>query len=160
MINVQNFTKEFDKRHEDKHGFVCDDYWVYYSDGAKRHKNPLGVLLEPPDNERERSENIIRFWQLKQSLGVEEFETKKKELLDEANFACIHGGVPSFTHEEAMRALKNIKNKVSYAQDRIDELTPKPTEKEHRENQLLEQLHAINRTNATKTIEALKNEKI
>lgn len=53
---VNQRIAEFDKRHG---ASVYDEGWIRFEDGAVRESNPLGLMMEPPDDHWERSKRKL-----------------------------------------------------------------------------------------------------
>ena len=92
----------FDRRNGGKNASAVLGEWIYYSNGAKRECEPLGLLQDPPENEFERLTNIACFHQARLKQAIHQFDTLKEQLA----FAVHPDG-------EALTRLKQLQELVS-----------------------------------------------
>lgn len=113
----------FDKMHGGLENAVHDATWNYYADGAVREINPAGVLMEPPENPRERQNKIVYFHKLRVAKAVRRFDTVKAEFRENPT---------TYTKwEENLEDLKALQEEVQTfqkdletAQEALRRLTP------------------------------------
>ena len=106
-MNVKEFNEAFDKKHGD---FVVYGEQILYQDGAMRECSVFGLSCEPPKNPVKCQELIIRFWELKLGLAVEEFVVRKHMLLRRAKAAALK--LESQVSDEEVLFLKELQKKV------------------------------------------------
>jgi hypothetical protein len=115
--SVGSRVRAFDERHGD---YVVFNGWIYFQDGAVREINPMGPLIEPPENAVKRQEKIVWFWQKKTELAIEEFTVRKRSMLV---FVRAHintkYAVPGRDAEQ-VQILKNLRKKVVAANTCLD----------------------------------------
>ena len=74
-LGINQRLHEFDKSHG---SFVCVNEWLLFEDGARRERNPLGALIDPPKDLLKRAQNVVQFHQEKLNLAVAEFDLFRK----------------------------------------------------------------------------------
>jgi hypothetical protein len=119
LFGVKKRIDAFCKRHGE---FVCDESgWIYHENGAHRDRNPLGLLAEPDQDLYERSKMIVRYWELKHDLAVEEFQNYKNHQKLIAR-SCLTQQVPGVVtnQTEARKQLVRLKKKVVNNQRKLD----------------------------------------
>jgi hypothetical protein len=118
--SVNARIKEFDIRHGDNP--VClNSAWLLFEDGAKRETNPLGPLVEPPEDSWQRSQAVARYWEVKTQLAVEEFNNLRQNLLAHCKTMAgqkISAPPPS---EQELARLITLKKKVHKYQRQLHE---------------------------------------
>ena len=83
-----NSAKAFDAEHGD---FVCQGSYIYFIDGAKRAKNPVGLQIGIPFEQHERLKRVAFFWELKLKLAISKFDHAKTTMVQFAKANAIHG---------------------------------------------------------------------
>lgn len=101
---VQTRIATFDRLHG---GGVFDGNWIWFEDGANRDGNPLGVLLEPPEDPRKRWQNIVKYHQTILNGLVRDFDEFKKGLKQSGN-----------VYPEADAPLAELRRKQQAVKDR------------------------------------------
>ena len=108
-MDVTISAAEFDAEHGGD-GIIVKG-WVYFSDGCYRELNPKGLRVTPTDPYR-RAQFVVRYWQAKLNLAVEEFMVLKRNLLA---FTKASGNQRHCTpppDRPAVERLKSIQTKV------------------------------------------------
>jgi hypothetical protein len=134
-------VRTFDERHGD---FVLlEDDYLYFADGARRERNPLGLLDDGPTDPVKRQKRIVFFWEKKLELAIEEFSVRKRSMLAfvRAHLKDSRSAAPGRDPEQ-IAVLKNLKKKVvaantclDLAKQKLKELQPRVErdEKQHAE---------------------------
>ncbi|MBN2456734.1 MAG: hypothetical protein JXB29_09410 [Sedimentisphaerales bacterium] len=138
MSNPEPTTtaKMFDAEHGE---FICVNGWLLFEDGAARELHPYGVRKFPPADPYSRTKKIVRFWEEKLALAVDEFTTFKQKLLNFTN-TCRNRNVCSPPPDEgAVKRLRELQAKVKSFQERlkeaeVDMVKAKPEEMVRQEN--------------------------
>lgn len=102
---------------------VYDGVWLYFEDGARREGNPLGPLMEPPDNPQARQQNIVFYHKLALEHATDEFDALKKQLL--ANPGTHPDTDANLARLAALRATaRRMTTKFRAAQEELKRLSP------------------------------------
>jgi len=83
-----NSAKAFDAEHGD---FVCQGDYIYFIDGAKRAKNPVGLQIGVPYAENEKFKRVLFYWQLKLKLAIQAFDHVKAMMVQAAKSNATYG---------------------------------------------------------------------
>jgi hypothetical protein len=120
MELVKQRIKEFHQRH----GGECysDGHFYFYANGAYRDVNPFGVLADPPDTrtsdgERQRAQNIFKFYRFKLAAAVREFDELNTRL---AHLIPADEETELFKLKELQKKVNACKAELQKAQEALD----------------------------------------
>ncbi len=99
--------------------------FLYFRDGAMREINPMGRLMDPPEDRYQRDKLIVRYWQARVDRAVQAFDKKKIELHQRAEnvlqVASTPNGIPDAPpDEEDLAALRLLQNIVKRLHRKLD----------------------------------------
>lgn len=109
MINGTTNAREFDAEHGDNP--ICLNGWLYFSDGCYREVNPLGARVTPTDP-YQRAKLVVKYWELKVDLALEEFTNFKQKLLFFTNNCHNRQICAPPPENDAIAKLESLKLKV------------------------------------------------
>lgn len=78
-FGVAGRIKAFDQRNGGNP--VAFNGWFYYLNGALRETEPLGALLDPPEDEYARLTNIVSYHKGRLAQAVRQFDACKESLM-------------------------------------------------------------------------------
>jgi hypothetical protein len=109
----------FDKSHG---AFICVNEWLLFEDGARRERNPLGALISPPQDSRQRAQNIVQYHQERLKLAVAEFDHFKKNHMINAKVALRQSNVPAPVEQpdSIISKLRTLQEKVKQCRKQLD----------------------------------------
>ena len=107
--NATTNAKDFDMEHGDD-GIMIDG-WLCFSDGAYREINPMGVRCVATESYK-KAKLIVRYWQAKLNLAVEEFTVFKSNLMSFTRACSSRRNCYPPPDSGAIKKLKSIKAKV------------------------------------------------
>lgn len=104
---------------------LLDNGWVLCADGTLRENSMTGYgTVKKPQSEYERLQLVCKFWQMKLDLAIAEFDDKKTMLLGDARHRLSQDanmGGPCMDEAEAVALLTELKSKINYAREMLDE---------------------------------------
>jgi hypothetical protein len=120
---VAQRVKQFDLEHGDDP--VRIGFYYHFRDGAMREVNVMGRLMDPPEDGYERDKLIVRYWQARVDQAVKNFDRKKTELRQRAEYVLEeasrpNGIPPAPPDEEDLAALKVLQNVVKRLHRKLD----------------------------------------
>jgi hypothetical protein len=77
-FSVRGRIANFDKRNGGNP--VYFNQWYLYANGARRESEPLGALIEPPDDEYLLAKNILQYHEARHAVAVRQFDNLKEDL--------------------------------------------------------------------------------
>lgn len=94
--HVMTRVREFDRLH----GTPAQlNDWLYFPDGATREVNPQGALIDPPQNDFERLQNVYRYHQARLAEAVRQFTNLKEAL-------ALGSAIPDFSGLDELKRLQ------------------------------------------------------
>jgi hypothetical protein len=125
MLSFDDMTprqrvEHFDKRHG---GDAIEiDHWLYFSDGAMRELNPLGLLAEPPAEPYDAAKIRLRYHEEKLRRASRAFDERKAWLLNtaRANLLQRQAPPPPIYLAAAKRELNTLKRAVMKLQNDLE----------------------------------------
>lgn len=98
-----HLIKQFDERNGGKS--IFSDRAYRYPNGALRDQDPLGFLMDPPNDPKERQDKIVSYWKHFTELAVDDFYKRREEILAQADYLANAGAKE--TAEKELRQLQD-----------------------------------------------------
>lgn len=156
-VGLKERIENFDNTHGGLSSAILEDGWLLFPDGCSRERHPWGVQ-HTPSNPFERSKRIVKYWELRLQLTVEQFQFFRQQLLGKTKVAQAATFSPPPPRKEEIEKLKELQKKVltcqkqlSKAKAAVEDSTPEQirerrnvSELNRRENQAaLSEINAI-----------------
>ncbi len=117
-----------------KNGSDCiniDGFWLVYSNGAMRERNPLGALIDPPTDVHQRCKIQLRYHEKRLQRAVDAFDEHKQQLIAVAqvNLTDRHSGPPPDAAnleklKDLQKTVRRCKRAVAAARQAVTDSTP------------------------------------
>lgn len=120
-LSVRGRVRQFDLENGNDAITIGDNSFLYFSNGAKRDVEPMGILLDPPKDDYERYSNIVKYHGELLRRAKAEFNEEASNFREGNELAFRNRNTPSFTKEDVLQALEPLKAKVQGHQKRLDE---------------------------------------
>jgi hypothetical protein len=118
-VSIKTRVKEFDVRHGED-SVVFNVGWLLFGNGAMREINPMGPLIEPPEDNYKRAKLVVRYHEIKLNLAAEEFNLLKHNLKLHAKVGLKERFCPPPPPQEEIERLKQLKKKVQKWQRKLE----------------------------------------
>jgi hypothetical protein len=157
--SVNHRIAQFDKKHGES---IFYDHWVRFEDGAAREENPLGLLLDPPDDPWDRAKRIEYFHRIKLARAVKNFDNKKKFYAESAlaSMKDQFTGPPQTTPAAAVAELKQLASVVKALKAHHDKAVAAVESAKPQRLRQLEESNNVNRQRQQELLMALDQVKI
>lgn len=113
--------------------------WFYFSDGARRETNTLGVLIEPPENPFQRAKLIVAYHEFKLKLAVAAFDHQKK-IMKRENYIGTDAELATLAElQKKVQAAKKLYESAVEEQNKHDPsyMTPEQAEAKAKQESIL-----------------------
>lgn len=152
-----NETKEqFDLRHG---LFIVDSEIMYFQDGSTRERVLNGFMCEPPEDEKQRLENIRKFYSIKLQLACQKFYHTKRLFLAEVRGAVSMPGNPGGCRrdvESARKELNDMKDIANEYKNELEKIDKRLTELQNKQKiPQIERMEIENRAAHAKFIDEI-----
>lgn len=114
--SVKQRIEQFDTKNGDD--AICIDGWLLFSNGAMRELNPLGALIDPPEDAIKRSRNIVRYRHELVQRAENEFKELKRQLLQQAQLSVQHAAANTPPPPPSNADLEKLKRLQELVQER------------------------------------------
>ena len=152
---VMQRVQQFDAAH-DPYIYVEKDHWIYFHDGAQRDGNPNGLLIEPPDDPKERAQHIMTYWKHKLDRAKQAFRDHRREALLLAKNVCHESQV-----QPLLQKVKELRKEVLLCKRKFEDAKrafdgPPPSPEEIAEQAYQDQLKQTAQKKFVEELESLK----
>jgi hypothetical protein len=110
--NVKARVAEFDE----VNGNDCIEIgdMLVFSNGACRDRDPLGQLIDPPNNEYERCRQVVRYWETRMQRAKDSFDGLKEHVVTQSKAALAerHAPEPVADAAQTVERLTELKAEV------------------------------------------------
>lgn len=106
-FGVMARIKEFDRRNGGN--ALRFNGWFHYANGARRDEEPLGALIDAPENEYDRLTNILTYHKGRLVQAVRNFDALKEELV-----------MSAFPDGEGLDRLKQLQTVVGQCNEAVN----------------------------------------
>lgn len=96
--------------------------WLVFSNGAMREVNPMGALIDPPEDKYERAKIQVRYREALYRKAVDDFNTLRQALIANAEFGSAKEAVAQL--KDARKIVKQRQIALKQARDRMEAATP------------------------------------
>ncbi len=127
MINSVNYNERFYKMNNENINIVETNYvyindLVLFEDGSTREKDQRSEIQPPPLDPVKRCGLIVKYFSVKLSLAIQEFDIRKRKYLGPARQQLATAGNPGgppFEIEEVSQELNKLKEKVLHYREKL-----------------------------------------